>query len=102
MKENLLSEHYDCTALEITRLQIKTEYFNVSLKWFSSAVCCSVPLREYIIDMLECGREKFLVFAHHKLVLDHITTELGKKVRKTHTDDTPHKGLVVESDAAVT
>lgn len=52
--------------------------------------------------MLECGREKFLVFAHHKLVLDHITTELGKKVRKTHTDDTPHNGLVVESDAAVT
>ncbi|KAK2839698.1 hypothetical protein Q5P01_013438 [Channa striata] len=34
---------------------------------------------EYIIDMLECGREKFLVFAHHKLVLDHITSELGKK-----------------------
>ncbi|XP_062287547.1 SWI/SNF-related matrix-associated actin-dependent regulator of chromatin subfamily A-like protein 1 [Scomber scombrus] len=36
-------------------------------------------IMEYITDMLECGREKFLVFAHHKLVLDHITTELGKK-----------------------
>uniref|UniRef100_A0A3P8TFZ4 SWI/SNF-related matrix-associated actin-dependent regulator of chromatin subfamily A-like protein 1 n=1 Tax=Amphiprion percula TaxID=161767 RepID=A0A3P8TFZ4_AMPPE len=36
-------------------------------------------IMEYIIDMLECGREKFLVFAHHKLVLDHITAELGKK-----------------------
>ncbi|KAM9344111.1 SWI/SNF-related matrix-associated actin-dependent regulator of chromatin subfamily A-like protein 1 [Pholidichthys leucotaenia] len=36
-------------------------------------------IMEYIVDMLECGREKFLVFAHHKLVLDHITTELGKK-----------------------
>uniref|UniRef100_A0A3Q4MWS3 SWI/SNF-related matrix-associated actin-dependent regulator of chromatin subfamily A-like protein 1 n=1 Tax=Neolamprologus brichardi TaxID=32507 RepID=A0A3Q4MWS3_NEOBR len=36
-------------------------------------------IMEYIIDMLECGREKFLVFAHHKLILDHITTELGKK-----------------------
>uniref|UniRef100_A0A669B0N3 SWI/SNF-related matrix-associated actin-dependent regulator of chromatin subfamily A-like protein 1 n=1 Tax=Oreochromis niloticus TaxID=8128 RepID=A0A669B0N3_ORENI len=34
---------------------------------------------QYITDMLECGREKFLVFAHHKLVLDHITTELEKK-----------------------
>lgn len=33
--------------------------------------------------MLECGREKFLVFAHHKLVLDHITAELGRKVRQT-------------------
>lgn len=36
-------------------------------------------ITEYITDMLECGREKFLVFAHHKLVLDHITGELGKK-----------------------
>uniref|UniRef100_A0A8D0DC20 SWI/SNF-related matrix-associated actin-dependent regulator of chromatin subfamily A-like protein 1 n=1 Tax=Sander lucioperca TaxID=283035 RepID=A0A8D0DC20_SANLU len=39
----------------------------------------SVTAREYITDMLECGREKFLVFAHHKLVLDHIITELVKK-----------------------
>lgn len=36
-------------------------------------------IMEYITDMLECGREKFLVFAHHKLVLDHISSELGKK-----------------------
>lgn len=36
-------------------------------------------IMEYISDMLECGREKFLVFAHHKLVLDSITKELGEK-----------------------
>ncbi|CAL8265793.1 unnamed protein product [Lota lota] len=36
-------------------------------------------ITEYIMDMLECGREKFLVFAHHKMVLDSITEELGKK-----------------------
>ncbi|XP_068602328.1 SWI/SNF-related matrix-associated actin-dependent regulator of chromatin subfamily A-like protein 1 [Brachionichthys hirsutus] len=36
-------------------------------------------IMEYITDMLEGGREKFLVFAHHKLVLDHITAELVKK-----------------------
>ncbi|XP_031661718.1 SWI/SNF-related matrix-associated actin-dependent regulator of chromatin subfamily A-like protein 1 isoform X3 [Oncorhynchus kisutch] len=36
-------------------------------------------IMEYIMDMLECGREKFLVFAHHKLVLDFITKELGEK-----------------------
>ncbi|XP_038124099.1 SWI/SNF-related matrix-associated actin-dependent regulator of chromatin subfamily A-like protein 1 [Cyprinodon tularosa] len=36
-------------------------------------------IMEYITDMLECGREKFLVFAHHKLVLDHISAELLKK-----------------------
>lgn len=32
--------------------------------------------------MQECGREKFLVFAHHKRVLDSITKELTDKVRK--------------------
>ncbi|KAK7169549.1 hypothetical protein R3I93_005506 [Phoxinus phoxinus] len=36
-------------------------------------------IMEYISDTLECGREKFLVFAHHKLVLDSITKELGEK-----------------------
>uniref|UniRef100_A0A4W5JK53 Helicase C-terminal domain-containing protein n=1 Tax=Hucho hucho TaxID=62062 RepID=A0A4W5JK53_9TELE len=36
-------------------------------------------IMEYIMDMLECGREKFLVFAHHKLVLDSITKDLGEK-----------------------
>uniref|UniRef100_A0AAR2LY23 SWI/SNF-related matrix-associated actin-dependent regulator of chromatin subfamily A-like protein 1 n=1 Tax=Pygocentrus nattereri TaxID=42514 RepID=A0AAR2LY23_PYGNA len=34
---------------------------------------------EYISDMLECGREKFLVFAHHKRVLDSISKELTDK-----------------------
>ncbi|KAI5618620.1 SWI/SNF-related matrix-associated actin-dependent regulator of chromatin subfamily A-like protein 1 [Silurus asotus] len=34
---------------------------------------------EYISDMLECGREKFLVFAHHRRVLDSITKELTDK-----------------------
>ncbi|XP_018408054.1 PREDICTED: SWI/SNF-related matrix-associated actin-dependent regulator of chromatin subfamily A-like protein 1 [Nanorana parkeri] len=34
---------------------------------------------EYIMDLLESGREKFLVFAHHKLVLDSVCEELGKK-----------------------
>lgn len=45
------------------------------------------PHREYITDMLECGRDKFLVFAHHKLVLDHITSELDRKVSGTPQGD---------------
>ncbi|KAI4893006.1 hypothetical protein NFI96_027330 [Prochilodus magdalenae] len=36
-------------------------------------------IMEYISDMLECGREKFLVFAHHKRVLDGITKDLSDK-----------------------
>ncbi|XP_019409998.1 PREDICTED: SWI/SNF-related matrix-associated actin-dependent regulator of chromatin subfamily A-like protein 1 isoform X1 [Crocodylus porosus] len=34
---------------------------------------------EYILDLLESGREKFLVFAHHKILLDAISEELEKK-----------------------
>uniref|UniRef100_A0A4W4H7A0 SWI/SNF-related matrix-associated actin-dependent regulator of chromatin subfamily A-like protein 1 n=1 Tax=Electrophorus electricus TaxID=8005 RepID=A0A4W4H7A0_ELEEL len=34
---------------------------------------------EYMSDMLECGRDKFLVFAHHKRVLDSITKHLSDK-----------------------
>lgn len=41
--------------------------------------------------MLEGGREKFLVFAHHKLVLDHITAELGKKVGKMCRQHAAHQ-----------
>ncbi|KAJ8255314.1 hypothetical protein GJAV_G00203460 [Gymnothorax javanicus] len=36
-------------------------------------------INEYIIDLLECGREKFLVFAHHKLVLDSVVSALVEK-----------------------
>ncbi|KAM6269250.1 SWI/SNF-related matrix-associated actin-dependent regulator of chromatin subfamily A-like protein 1 isoform 3-T3 [Porphyrio hochstetteri] len=34
---------------------------------------------EYILELLESGNEKFLVFAHHKVVLDAIVAELEKK-----------------------
>ncbi|XP_063144906.1 SWI/SNF-related matrix-associated actin-dependent regulator of chromatin subfamily A-like protein 1 [Candoia aspera] len=34
---------------------------------------------EYILDLLESGRQKFLVFAHHKLILDAISEELERK-----------------------
>ncbi|XP_072198489.1 SWI/SNF-related matrix-associated actin-dependent regulator of chromatin subfamily A-like protein 1 [Excalfactoria chinensis] len=34
---------------------------------------------EYILELLESGKDKFLVFAHHKIVLDAIVEELEKK-----------------------
>ncbi|KAM9629783.1 SWI/SNF-related matrix-associated actin-dependent regulator of chromatin subfamily A-like protein 1 isoform 3-T5 [Morphnus guianensis] len=34
---------------------------------------------EYILELLESGNDKFLVFAHHKIMLDAIVTELEKK-----------------------
>jgi len=42
---------------------------------FSSFSC-----REYILELLESGNDKFLVFAHHMIVLDAIVAELEKKV----------------------
>eukprot|EP00075_Anas_platyrhynchos_P027954 XP_027317207.1 SWI/SNF-related matrix-associated actin-dependent regulator of chromatin subfamily A-like protein 1 [Anas platyrhynchos] len=34
---------------------------------------------EYILELLESGKDKFLVFAHHKIMLDAIVEELEKK-----------------------
>nr|XP_048724582.1 SWI/SNF-related matrix-associated actin-dependent regulator of chromatin subfamily A-like protein 1 isoform X4 [Caretta caretta] len=34
---------------------------------------------EYILDLLESGRDKFLVFAHHRIVLNAISKELENK-----------------------
>lgn len=32
------------------------------------------------MELLESGKDKFLVFAHHKIMLDAIVEELEKKV----------------------
>uniref|UniRef100_A0A8C4HM85 SWI/SNF-related matrix-associated actin-dependent regulator of chromatin subfamily A-like protein 1 n=1 Tax=Dicentrarchus labrax TaxID=13489 RepID=A0A8C4HM85_DICLA len=72
-------------ALSAAAKQLATRNRNVSQKeallvfYNHTAEAKLQAIMEYITDMLEGGREKFLVFAHHKLVLDHITTELGKK-----------------------
>ncbi|NXX79752.1 SMAL1 protein, partial [Urocolius indicus] len=34
---------------------------------------------EYILELLESGKDRFLVFAHHKIMLDAIVAELEKK-----------------------
>ena len=92
-EKNILSELIDPVIAPDLRHMTKTyrDFHNLCylLKWHIT-VCYSVPVREYITDMLECGREKFLVFAHHKLVLDHITAELVKKVSCTRAQ--PFKG----------
>lgn len=45
---------------------------------FERLCCCKYS--EYILDLLESGREKFLVFAHHKVLLDAVAKELERKV----------------------
>ncbi|XP_075037202.1 SWI/SNF-related matrix-associated actin-dependent regulator of chromatin subfamily A-like protein 1 [Mixophyes fleayi] len=50
------------------------------LLFYNRTAEAKIPcVTEYIMDLLESGREKFLVFAHHKLVLDSVCGELGKK-----------------------
>uniref|UniRef100_A0A8C3G946 SWI/SNF-related matrix-associated actin-dependent regulator of chromatin subfamily A-like protein 1 n=1 Tax=Cyclopterus lumpus TaxID=8103 RepID=A0A8C3G946_CYCLU len=63
-----------------TRIKAKMQDKEALLVFYNQTAEAKLQaIMEYITDMLECGREKFLVFAHHKLVLDHITTELVKK-----------------------
>ncbi|XP_077604724.1 SWI/SNF-related matrix-associated actin-dependent regulator of chromatin subfamily A-like protein 1 isoform X4 [Crocuta crocuta] len=50
------------------------------LLFFNKTAEAKIPcIIEYVLDLLESGREKFLVFAHHKVVLDALTKELERK-----------------------
>uniref|UniRef100_A0A8C6Q7X5 SWI/SNF-related matrix-associated actin-dependent regulator of chromatin subfamily A-like protein 1 n=1 Tax=Nothobranchius furzeri TaxID=105023 RepID=A0A8C6Q7X5_NOTFU len=68
-------------AKELTRChRSKTEEKEALLVFYNHTAEAKLhAIMDYITDMLECGRQKFLVFAHHKLVLDHIVAELVKK-----------------------
>uniref|UniRef100_A0A8B9KY65 SWI/SNF-related matrix-associated actin-dependent regulator of chromatin subfamily A-like protein 1 n=1 Tax=Astyanax mexicanus TaxID=7994 RepID=A0A8B9KY65_ASTMX len=66
-------------ALSAAAKELANGRHNVSLELNCGVYLCMSSLREYISDMLECGREKFLVFAHHKKVLDSISKELTDK-----------------------
>lgn len=60
-----------------------SHFSGINLNWMSMRlIYCVIIVKcsEYILDLLESGREKFLVFAHHKVVLDAITKVLEKKV----------------------
>lgn len=60
-----------------------SRFSGINLNWMSMClIYCVIIVKcsEYILDLLESGREKFLVFAHHKVVLDAITKVLEKKV----------------------
>lgn len=79
-----------CKRFPVTLLSISSRKMNElsicfsPLLWGPLKIICQwvlFSIREYMMDLLKCGREKFLVFAHHKLMLDSITKELGEKVR---------------------
>ncbi|KAJ8385096.1 hypothetical protein AAFF_G00193170 [Aldrovandia affinis] len=62
------------------RQQSKKQEKEALLVFFNHTAEAKVrAINEYILELLECGREKFLVFAHHKLILDSVVRELGDK-----------------------
>ncbi|KAG8520838.1 SWI/SNF-related matrix-associated actin-dependent regulator of chromatin subfamily A-like protein 1 [Galemys pyrenaicus] len=70
----------DTIAKEMTKDSNKQKQKQALIMFFNSTAEAKIPsIIEYILDLLESGREKFLVFAHHKVVLDAITNELERK-----------------------
>ncbi|XP_077604718.1 SWI/SNF-related matrix-associated actin-dependent regulator of chromatin subfamily A-like protein 1 isoform X1 [Crocuta crocuta] len=71
----------DAAAKEMTTKE-KTNWQQKEalLLFFNKTAEAKIPcIIEYVLDLLESGREKFLVFAHHKVVLDALTKELERK-----------------------
>ncbi|XP_057601468.1 SWI/SNF-related matrix-associated actin-dependent regulator of chromatin subfamily A-like protein 1 isoform X2 [Hippopotamus amphibius kiboko] len=63
-----------------TKDRTKQQQKEALILFFNRTAEAKIPsVIEYILDLLESGREKFLVFAHHKVVLDAITKELERK-----------------------
>ncbi|KAF6116239.1 SWI/SNF related, matrix associated, actin dependent regulator of chromatin, subfamily a like 1 [Phyllostomus discolor] len=63
-----------------TKDQSKGQQRAALILYFNRTAEAKVPcVIEYVLDLLESGREKFLVFAHHKVVLDAVTAALEKK-----------------------
>ncbi|KAM8788353.1 SWI/SNF-related matrix-associated actin-dependent regulator of chromatin subfamily A-like protein 1 isoform 2-T2 [Rhynchonycteris naso] len=71
----------DAAAKEMTaKDRSKGQQREALILFFNRTAEAKIPcVIEYILDLLESGREKFLVFAHHKVVLDAITNELERK-----------------------
>lgn len=70
----------DAAAKEMTKDKTKQQQKEALIVFFNRTAEAKIPcVIEYILDLLDSGREKFLVFAHHKVILDAIAKELGRK-----------------------
>ncbi|XP_052048386.1 SWI/SNF-related matrix-associated actin-dependent regulator of chromatin subfamily A-like protein 1 isoform X2 [Apodemus sylvaticus] len=70
----------DAAAKEMTKDKTKQQQKEALLVFFNRTAEAKIPcVVEYVLDLLESGREKFLVYAHHKVVLDAVAKELGRK-----------------------
>uniref|UniRef100_H3AS33 SWI/SNF-related matrix-associated actin-dependent regulator of chromatin subfamily A-like protein 1 n=1 Tax=Latimeria chalumnae TaxID=7897 RepID=H3AS33_LATCH len=71
----------EAAAMEMTKgYKSKLQKREALLEFYNRTAEAKIrAITEYIMDLLESGREKFLVFAHHKLVLDAVCEELEKR-----------------------
>ncbi|XP_051010070.1 SWI/SNF-related matrix-associated actin-dependent regulator of chromatin subfamily A-like protein 1 isoform X1 [Acomys russatus] len=70
----------EAAAKEMTKDKTKQQQKEALIVFFNRTAEAKIPcVIEYILDLLESGREKFLVFAHHKVVLDAVAKELERK-----------------------
>lgn len=70
----------DAAAKEMTKDKTKQQQKEALLVFFNRTAEAKIPcVVEYILDLLDSGREKFLVFAHHKVILDAVAKELERK-----------------------
>uniref|UniRef100_A0A2K6T0M1 SWI/SNF-related matrix-associated actin-dependent regulator of chromatin subfamily A-like protein 1 n=1 Tax=Saimiri boliviensis boliviensis TaxID=39432 RepID=A0A2K6T0M1_SAIBB len=71
----------NAAAKEMTKDKTKQQQKEALILFFNRTAEAKIPsVIEYIMDLLESGKEKFLVFAHHKVVLDAVTKALERKV----------------------
>ncbi|XP_074255157.1 SWI/SNF-related matrix-associated actin-dependent regulator of chromatin subfamily A-like protein 1 isoform X2 [Saimiri boliviensis] len=70
----------NAAAKEMTKDKTKQQQKEALILFFNRTAEAKIPsVIEYIMDLLESGKEKFLVFAHHKVVLDAVTKALERK-----------------------
>ncbi|XP_037066192.1 SWI/SNF-related matrix-associated actin-dependent regulator of chromatin subfamily A-like protein 1 isoform X3 [Peromyscus leucopus] len=70
----------DAAAKGMMEIKTKQQQKEALIVFFNRTAEAKIPcVIEYILDLLESGREKFLVFAHHKVVLDAVVKELERK-----------------------
>ncbi|XP_017390434.1 SWI/SNF-related matrix-associated actin-dependent regulator of chromatin subfamily A-like protein 1 [Cebus imitator] len=70
----------NAAAKEMTKDKTKQQQKEALILFFNRTAEAKIPsVVEYIMDLLESGKEKFLVFAHHKVVLDAVTKALMRK-----------------------
>lgn len=75
------TKNLEKVAKEVSKAKQQEQHGALLKYFFETSASKILAVRDYIIDLLESGR-KFLVFAHHKMMLDDIASCLTQKKYK--------------------